>query len=860
MIRTLAAAIATSSIVALAAPTAAQTREFNVPAGPLKAALDMFARQSGRQVIYRAEVQSARSPGVRGVRTAEQALDAILAGTGFTVRQDSSGALAIVKAGNGETVSAVASSKAPAIEGEVSTDIVVTAQRREQAVIDVPVSVSVVSAKQVENLNLSTFTSVTQQTPNFNITYRLGGNSAPDLNIRGIRGEGSASRVNESSVAVYVDEVYLGDESSLSGQIFDVQRVEVLRGPQGTLFGRNTTGGLVHFVSAAPTAEFTGKASVLYGSDDWVNVNGVVSGGFGEKVRTRLAGQFERHDGHFTNRATLPGAPKKLAAKKVWSLRSTTDFDIGEASTFRFQVTQSQTDSESTPPFGLGVWRDASRARCSRAEILAAQCVDAVVLSGQPRQVKPHSGDAITEASRDELAIKQNLTSLTGKFETDLGWASVVNIANYTDFKSRTGVDADQSSTPSGLQGSNFIAVFRNRSHQFSDELRIQGTTDRLNWVGGLFYYEDSKKNNILTVLRSNARVNLLQIGSNVRVDTTSGAVFGQADWEFVDRWTLSAGARYTIENRELKEAKVGANDILARIKARPDLYADPDPVTKDVTGRVSLTWEPTTDNSLYASYSRGAKSVAYNAFYLDTSAAGIAANANLTGPVGQEHLNAFEIGSKNRFFDRTLMLNLAAFYYLFDGKQEVLSAVDLSTGVPLASTRFLNVGTAEIYGAEAELNYTPNERWNFSLSGGLLHSEITKSPLIISSPNLGIMPLQGKPLPQTPKWNVNATLAHHIPVDQVGVFTLQAEGRAQAKQNFVLTDDPLVDVPSYGVVNFRIMWKSEDEKYNAQAFVTNAFKKDYFARLIETTIAAGSLVAQLGEPRLWGVKFGVSF
>ncbi|WP_176488955.1 TonB-dependent receptor [Rhizorhabdus dicambivorans] len=748
-------------------------------------------------------------------------------------------------------------------------EIIVTAQRREQAIIDVPISVSVVSAEKVENLNLSTFTSIAQQTPNFNITFNRGSNTTPDLSIRGVRGEGSNGRLNESSVAVYVDEIYLGDESSLTGQMFDVERIEVLRGPQGTLFGRNTTGGLVHFVSAAPTSDFTGKASVLYGSDNWIALNAAVSGPLGENVRTRLAGQFEQHDGHFTNRGTFPGAPKKLAAKEVWSIRSTTDFDLGDASKLRLQVTHSENDSESTPNIGLGVWRDASRAVCARKDIFAARCVDTVVLGGQPRQVRPQSGDAITELSRDQLAVTQNFTSLTSKFETDFGWASLINIANYTRFKSSIGVDGDQSSTPSGLQNQNIQAQFNNRSRQFSEELRLQGTTDTLNWVTGIYYYQDRKRSDAPLTVRNNTGGLLQSVRSRSRVDTKSGAVFGQADWEFADQWTLSAGARYTIENRELKQADVTLTTAAGALPPLDILsgVTDPDPVTKDVTGRVSLTWEPTTENSLYASYSRGAKSVSYSTFYSATGgatpagrAAALATNAALTGPVGQEHLDAFEIGSKNRFLDRTLTLNLAGFYYLFDGKQELLSVGDLSTGVPIVTSRFLNIGKARIYGAEVELNYAPNDRWDFNVSGGLLNTKITDSPLILSSPNLGLVPLEGKPIPQTPKWNLSATIAHHIPVSGLGVFTLQAEGRAQAKQNFVLTNDPIVDLPSYGIVNFRVLWESEDKKFNAQAFVTNAFSKDYFARMNDTAFSAGVLVAQMGEPRLWGVKLGVAF
>jgi iron complex outermembrane receptor protein len=122
------------------------------------------------------------------------------------------------------------------------------------------------------------------------------------------------------------------------------------------------------------------------------------------------------------------------------------------------------------------------------------------------------------------------------------------------------------------------------------------------------------------------------------------------------------------------------------------------------------------------------------------------------------------------------------------------------------------------------------------------------------------LIPLEGRPIPSTPKWNLSTTLAHHLPVDRVGVFTLQAEGRAQAKKNTGLSNLPLADIPSYGLVNFRILWESEHGRYNAQAFVTNAFNKAYFANISDSNLAAGALITQSGEPRLWGVKFGVSF
>ncbi len=381
----------------------------------------------------------------------------------------------------------------------VSDEIIVTAQRREQALIDVPISVSVVPAETVRELNLSTFTSVATLAPNFNITQARGGNTVPSLTIRGIRSDSNDGRVNESSVAVYVDDVYLGDESMLSGQMLDVERVEVLRGPQGTLFGRNTTGGLVQFISAAPTEEFSGNASLLYGADNWVHATGAVSGPLGNGARTRLAASFEQHDGHFTNQATLPNAPlESLGAREVWSLRSTTDFDIDPNSSLRLQLTHSETDSQSTPGYGLGIWDPtdvtAPRNVCTNDQIVDAQCWGSAQFGGQPPQSGREAGYATTEQSAEDLAVQQELSSITARFQTNFDWGALISVTNYTTFNSLMGIDGDAASTPSTIGETRLNAKIYNDAQQFSEELRLQGTAGSFDWVAGLFYYQDQKR------------------------------------------------------------------------------------------------------------------------------------------------------------------------------------------------------------------------------------------------------------------------------------------------------------------------------------------------------------------------------
>lgn len=271
---------------------------------------------------------------------------------------------------------ALAAQSAQAQENEIrEKEIIVTAQKREQSVLEVPASITAFSAETVAKLNFSSFTSISQSVPNFNVSYQRGGSATPSLTIRGVRGDDSPSRMNESSVAMYVDEVYLGAETSLTGQLFDVARVEVLRGPQGTLFGRNTTAGLVHFISASPTRTFSGFANAQYGSDNQVNLEGGVSGPISESVRFRLSGKWDRDDGHWKNIATTAGAPLKLGGKNEWGLRGTLDFDVSANTLATLIVSHSQAHSELTPGVGYGVRTPGTGVLCSLEDTFAGKCV-----------------------------------------------------------------------------------------------------------------------------------------------------------------------------------------------------------------------------------------------------------------------------------------------------------------------------------------------------------------------------------------------------------------------------------------------------------------------------------------------------
>ncbi|ATE66874.1 TonB-dependent receptor domain-containing protein [Rhizorhabdus dicambivorans] len=841
----------------------------SIEAQSLDDALRTLARQTGAQIVFNpALVAGHRAAGVSGATSPERALRKLLSNTGLTYQVTGNSTYTIVAQARPARVPAA--SPAGGQDGSDSpldADIIVTAQKREQSVLDVPASITALAGTKIAEQNLTNFTAVSTLVPNFNVNYQRGTNATPSLTIRGISNEGSVSRLNESSVAMYVDEIYLGDESMLTGLMFDVARVEVLRGPQGTLFGRNTTAGLGHFISVAPTRDFAGYGSVLYGSDNWISLEGAVSGPVSDRVRVRLAGKYERHDGHYKNLLDIdqvtaglqrpPGVEAKIGDREVWGLRAMADIDLTDSVVLRLIASHAENDSQTAAGRTPGVLDPADRTGntyCSLNRVLKGECVSITQLfSGAPANGFRKPGLAATNLTAAQLAVVQHTTMLTGKLTADFGGATLTAVSNYSRNFYFEGRDGDGGPDPIGTAFDS-RGETTNREWQASQEIRVSGDLDMLNWVAGIYYYTDSKRN-----MFTSKSVAPLRPGgiSQSRIDTSSGALFGQLDAQIVPGWTLTIGARYTDETRELKRAiatieGVASENVLAQL-ARPKSH------TKDLTGKIGLTWEPSDDSTLYANYSRGAKSPSFNTAYSSSITQFNGGNARVTGPVAQEKLDAFELGLKQRLFDRKLSINTSAFYYSFSGKQLILSRF-INNQV---QSQFINAGNARLYGIETEINFVPSRYFDLNFNAGYLDNKITSSDVIVPNPLNVPTPLKGRKLPRTPKWNANAIAAVHIPVERLGTFTFQAEANAVAKQNYSLTNFYLAADEARIVANFRLLWKSESGKINAQAFVTNAFNRNYYLNIADTVInraALGGIAGPENEGRLWGFKVGMTF
>ena len=747
-------------------------------------------------------------------------------------------------------------------------EIVVTAQRREQSLIDVPAAVTALSGDELRELNVTNVPDIAQQIPNFNVQYERGLNTTPTFELRGISSDGLASRLNESSVAIYSDEVYLGDENMLNGLVFDMQRVEVLRGPQGTLFGRNTTGGLLDFISQAPTHEFSGYSEALYGQNNTVTLDGALSGPISDRVRVRLAGMFNYNDGYYENLDELAGhdgVPERLGGTNTRALRLTVDMDLAPRTALRLIASGSQDDSYTTPPYIFGVLKPGTTGAppytrsqtCSSTQIFAARCITVAQIFGLPPNTDNGPGVADTVFPANQLRAYGGGGSITGKLTHDFDWATLTSIANFTNNRFTEELDGGRYSPDPAIFG--HINVPRiNNAHQFSEELRLNGSAKAFDWVMGAFYYSDDKYNDTLINAPAYGAVNY----AIAAVDSHSYALFGQLDNHLNDEVTLTIGARYTGDDRNLAQAATwnGLNEAGTYQDIRAYMVAhgiSPVSDSKDLTGKFGLTWKPSEDDSYYVSLSRGIKGTGYNGGFSPDST--IAANASIAGPTGEETLDAAELGAKNRFFDHRLSINSDVFFYNYQGKQESIAVYDPVTGT--AAFNYENVGTAQIWGVETEIKYQPDLHWDFDLSAASNENKITKTS-IVTPDNFGVLTsLYGKHLTGTPPYTFNAIVGYHLPVNEWGVFTLQSEVNGFGHRDFSIVNDPLARDQSHVITNFRILWRSPAGTYYSQAYLTNAFNTAYPLNLVDTVTAqAGGLVETAAPGRLWGVKFGVRF
>ena len=666
-------------------------------------------------------------------------------------------------------------------------EVVVTAQKREERLQDVPISITAVTAQAVEDKAVFSIIDLQRLTPGLSITRQ---NNLPLTFIRGVGTTNGGPW--ESATATYVDGFYYYAPAATIFSLSNIERIEVLKGPQGTMFGRNATAGVMNIVTRRPQAHPMMDVSLSYGRFDAVEGKVYAAGGVAKGLNADIAlywgnqtGGWGRnlYDNSKVYRST------DFAARTKWSWTPTDTTDV------MLSVDYSRANSD------IG----------AAARILPPT----IALDRLP----PPSGFYDVRMDRHPYgATEQSGAGLS--IRQQFGDYQVVSLTGYRQDNSNGGVDQDNSTVPFvwGLNKQHFKT--------FTQEFQLLSPQDGpVSWIAGAYYLNNTTK--AYLPIQGTAIGALLYRATVGTQDSASYSAFVQATAELTPSTKLTAGGRYTLDEREVfgrVESNVSVQ-VFPKIKKR---WSEP-------TWRLSLDHKPSEDVLLYASYNRGFRS-------------GTFSPVNLAQPaVAPEILDAFEVGAKSDLLDHRLRLNASAFYYKFKDIQ----LATLLTGSPL----LYNAARAEIRGAEVSVEAAPTEHLSVQLGAALLDGDYSRFPngqFFAPRPTGGAVQFvgdaSGNSTIMTPKVTFSAAAQYVMPTS-FGDIRLAADyyyndGYFADAQNSLRQD-------SYSVANASIGWVSSGERYEARLWTRNLAGEKYFLRLGAS--AQGFVVAP-AEPRTYGI------
>lgn len=647
-------------------------------------------------------------------------------------------------------------------------EIVVTATKRVTSAQEVPLSLTVIDAQTLSDQHLKDAVALARQTPNLVAESAMGA-AMPRFRLRGI-GTNDFTPTTASPVGVYEDEVYISAASGLSRPIYDLERVEVLRGPQGTLWGKNTTAGAIHYVTVKPGDTPSGQVQLSYGSDDTREAEAAFGAPLGQGLSFRAAGVYKHRDGQFFN--DDKGA--RAGGYELWDLRGQLLWDIAPGTSLLLKAHGGRTNQDQ-PLRHIG--------------ILAGG-------ADSDGYVERADRDALSNNGRGDTWAKR--AGFDAQLQVDLGGATLTNIAAYEWASSLIYSDDDANPV------SSYHERYGGGSHTFTNELRIASPSgERFGWIVGAYYLNDRTTSFGQLGLYSPTNFGVNGIAYDVEVKTDNVAGFANLTYEVTPALTLSAGARYTWERKSVSAlafeyatnpANVfDANDpTITYIDTRAGIYVDAAgaplaPVQPDKSWR-KLTWDFSADYALseevhvFGRVARGFRSGNYNSY--------IASPGDLS-VYDPEELTSYEAGIKASLLDRRLSFNLTGFHYDFKDMQV--------TVLQNVGTRTQNAASAEVDGLEAEAVLRPADGLTLSAGWGFQDSRY-KDFVNASVPfpvNLGApLDLTGAPLERAPRNTVNLAGTWEVPVGP-GKLRLNTDWRYTSRYRFHVWSDATNNNPA---------------------------------------------------------------
>lgn len=763
-------------------------------------------------------------------------------------------ALFVAPGGAWAQAAAQTEQSAPQGGGADVADIIVTAQKRSERVIDVPLSITAASGQELERAGVKGVGDLAKIAPGF--TYQAGTYGEPALFIRGM-GFFNNSVASTPAVTVYVDQVPLTFPDMIIGAVLDLERVEVLKGPQGTLFGQNSTGGAVNFIAAKPTKNWSFGGYAEYSRFNRTDLGGFISGPLSSTLGMRLAASTEQ-GGAWQKSATRPN--DRLGDRNLTTGRLTLDW---------------QPDDVAHLSFTASGW-------INRSETQAGQYVKNVPLSSNyPEPVRTlllaQPTVALDSRSADwdpNTDLRQNSKfyqlSLRGDFDLS-DTVKLTTITAYSDLKQYAPTDAD------GTAINNILVTTDGKVKGVFQEVRLTGESPRigLHWmIGGNYTFNDTDEiKNVKITNASNNGVGPIRYFSlnNINnVDFESSSIFGSADLRVTDTITLSGSARYTDSTQKASGGSCDVGDglyaaafsllsttpipaggcVTLRSSSGPGPYTPVGGLVKkelkedNLAWRANLSWKPNSNVHLYANVTKGYKAGAFSNLPL-------VFDAQYT-PVPQEAVMQYEAGFKLSTGDRRLQLSGAAFYSDYDNKQLVAYVLTPFGNLP----GLISVAKSRVSGAELALDWRPIT--GLKLGGSVTYVDTkVKSSTIVRDP-LGVnIDINGYRFPSTPKWQASGNAEYSVPLgDTINGFV---GGNLTYNGSTPLTfgGGSLFTARPYVLVDVHVGVSTPDNQWRAELWGRNIFNK-YYANNVFHVI--DTVARTTGSPATYGLRISKTF
>jgi len=696
-------------------------------------------------------------------------------------------------------------------------ELIVTAQKREQSVQDVPGAVSALGAEAIQRQGITDATNLQFHVPSL-VAGKLAGVTA--VSIRGV-GLNQYGATAQPGVAVHVDGVY--QSRTLTGGLgqIDLARIEVLRGPQGTLYGRNATGGAVNFVTASPTSEFEGSLLAGYASYDEYHLNGVLNVPLSDKVRARFVADYtDRQKGFVKN--VVAGGP---------------DADKGSAFTARAKVAVDVTENANLELAAYYLRREGGfpwlqlNSPPSAAAIAGNPFFAGAIV---PRKPLRFSADLKPSSTLETYGGSATAT-------IDFGGAKLKSITAWSWYSYEGLYDSDGTN----IAFSPLLDVAK--STTVSQEFNLSGNAGKLDWLVGAFYMDDNLKaftqfdfpvGYPAAGLAPAARLTSASFPYRVK----SAAVFTDNVFNVTDRLRLLAGARYS-------EDKVTSRSttIINRVQVAPGVIlpsivscnvVETDPTFHSFTPRGGVQYDISDDVGTYATVSRGFKDGGVNG--CDT----------IYQP---EKITAYETGLRVRALGGAVTFNPTLFYYDYTDFQV--------TQIRGLSSPVVNAPKARVKGLEVQAAWQASEHISFDATFTALDAQYGAGFTNTDTLNLaaGVQNLDGKRLNRAPKTSGSLGAQYRTSMMDIGRVTLRADIYASSRIYFREFNSALDSQKAYEVINLNVVWDSPDGRYTARGFVSNAGNEHYLAQL-GATDAYGARFSTYAPPRQVGVELRARF